>query len=220
MIRRGLKDPAIVEAHHPDARGIADAFDRYRQILAHRNLVDFDEQIYSAIELLLRDPNARRVAQTQSRHLLVDEFQDLTPAHLVLIRLLSAPTYDVFGVGDDDQVIYSHAAASPRFLIDYDHYFLGAKKYALSVNYRCPPSVIAAAKNLLTHNAVRINKEIHAPTDRSDPSGDSRFGRFPTTSTRSPRASNSVRGTTQETPGPTSPCSHESTRRSSPSRSP
>ena len=32
------------------------------------------------------------------RHLLVDEFQDLTPAHLLFARLLAAPGYDVFGV--------------------------------------------------------------------------------------------------------------------------
>jgi len=44
----------------------------------------------------------------------VDEFQDLTPAHLLLIRLLSAPGYDCFGVGDDDQVIYGYSGATPE----------------------------------------------------------------------------------------------------------
>ncbi|NJR43348.1 MAG: UvrD-helicase domain-containing protein [Akkermansiaceae bacterium] len=53
--------------------------------------VDFDDQIYRALLLLLRDPEARRAAQRACRLMLVDEFQDLTPAHLLLIRLLSAP---------------------------------------------------------------------------------------------------------------------------------
>ena len=58
--------------------------------------------------------------------LLVDEFQDLTPAHLLLIRLLAAPGFDCFGVGDDDQVIYGYSGADPEFLIDFAGYFPGA----------------------------------------------------------------------------------------------
>ncbi len=81
--------------------------------------IDFDEQIYSALEALLRDGRFRRRMQAAHRHLLVDEFQDLTPAHVLLIRLLAMPALDVFGVGDDDQTIYDHAGADPRFLVDY-----------------------------------------------------------------------------------------------------
>jgi DNA helicase-2/ATP-dependent DNA helicase PcrA len=61
--------------------------------------------------------------QRSCRHLLVDEFQDLTPAHVLLVRLLSLPALDVFGVGDDDQCIYGHAGADPAFLIDYERLF-------------------------------------------------------------------------------------------------
>ena len=165
-IRLGLASPQSVETVYPDAVGVAEAFDRYRSVLADRRLVDFDEQVYGAIELLLRNPEARRVAQRCTRHLLVDEFQDLTPAHVLMLRLLAAPTYDVFGVGDDDQVIYSYAAASPQFLINYDRYFPGASKYALEVNYRCPPAVIDAARNLLSYNSARIDKTIRAAEGR------------------------------------------------------
>ena len=56
-----------------------------------RGAVDFDEQIYGAVELLLRDGEFRRRAQARCRHLLVDEFQDLTPAHVLLLRLLATP---------------------------------------------------------------------------------------------------------------------------------
>ena len=70
--------------------------------------------------------------------LLVDEFQDLTPAHLLLIRLLAAPGYDCFGVGDDDQVIYGYSGATPEFLIDFPRYFPGAAHHPLEVDCRCP----------------------------------------------------------------------------------
>ena len=55
----------------------------------------------------------RRPAQRACRLLLVDEFQDLTPAHLLLIRLLAGPGGAVFGVGDDDQTIYGYYGADP-----------------------------------------------------------------------------------------------------------
>src|SRR5262249_17750693 len=100
--------------------------------------------------------------QKECRHLLVDEFQDLTPAQLLMLRLVSAPAYDVFGVGDDDQVIYGYAGADPEFLIGYDRYFPGGTHHALHANYRCPEPVVNAARNPLSYNAKRIGKEIVA----------------------------------------------------------
>ena len=61
--------------------------------------MDFDEQIYRAIEVLLQDGPFRRRVQARCRHLLVDEFQDLTAAHVLLLRLLASPGLQVFGVG-------------------------------------------------------------------------------------------------------------------------
>ena len=113
-IRLGLTAPHLVEEDIPDAAGIAEGFDRYRAALREAGAVDFDEQIYQAIEILLTDPTARAAAQARCRFLLVDEFQDLNPAHLLLIRLLAAPSYDCFGVGDDDQVIYGYSGATPN----------------------------------------------------------------------------------------------------------
>ncbi len=146
--------------------GFADGFDAYRERLAARGAVDFDEQIYGSLEALLHDGRFRRRMQAEHRHLLVDEFQDLTPAHVLLIRLLAMPEFDVFGVGDDDQTIYDHAGADPRFLVDYGEYFPGAEATALEVNYRCAVPIVDAARTLLGYNRVRVVKEIHARRGR------------------------------------------------------
>ena len=122
-IRLGLRSPAEVEDALPDADGLAAGFDRYREALAEAGAVDYDEQIYRAIEILLTDPAARAEAQARCRMMLVDEFQDLNPAHLLLIRLLCAPGFDCFGVGDDDQVIYGYSGATPEYLIQFGQYF-------------------------------------------------------------------------------------------------
>ena len=167
-VRLGLTSPARVEEEIPDAQGLADGFDSYRGALAEAGAVDFDEQIYRAIEILLRDPDARAAAQSRSRHLLVDEFQDLNAAHMLLIRLLCAPAYNCFGVGDDDQVIYGYSGATPEYLINFEEYFPGAHNYALEVNYRCPPAVVRAATCVLSYNRNRIAKTIRTPPDRLD----------------------------------------------------
>jgi DNA helicase-2/ATP-dependent DNA helicase PcrA len=167
-VRLGLTDPKTVAELIPDAQGVAEGFERYRSKLAEVGAVDFDEQIYLAIEILLRDPVARSAAQAACRHLLVDEFQDLNPAHMLLIRLLCAPEYDCFGVGDDDQVIYGYAGASPEYLIDFERYFPGSLPYALEVNYRCPPAAVRAASSVLSYNSRRIAKVIRTPPERLD----------------------------------------------------
>ncbi len=127
-VRLGLAPPEMVEDEIPDARGLAEGFDAYRAALARAGAVDFDEQIYRSIEILLSDSSARAAAQGRCRHLLVDEFQDLNAAHMLLIRLLCAPAYGCFGVGDDDQVIYGYAGATPEYLINFGSYFPGASR--------------------------------------------------------------------------------------------
>jgi DNA helicase II / ATP-dependent DNA helicase PcrA len=161
-VRLALRPPAEVEALRGDVDGFTALFDRYREELTRRRLLDFDEQIYRACELLLTRPDLRAIAQRAGTHLLVDEFQDLTPAFLLLLRLVAGPSMQVFAVGDDDQTIYSYAGATPHFLVDFQRWFPGAAEHALEVNYRCPPDVVDAAVRLLSHNRTRVVKTIRS----------------------------------------------------------
>ena len=145
-----------------DVDGFADFLPRYRAELRRQRAVDYEEQIHRSLQLLLSDPAARAVAQRSCRLLLVDEFQDLTPAHLLLVRLLAGADAAVFGVGDDDQTIYGYNGADPGWLIDFAALFPGAVDHPLHVNYRCPGDVVAAADTLLRHNHRRVAKTIAA----------------------------------------------------------
>jgi len=169
-VRLGLRDPAVVEQERGDVPGFAALVGPYRQELARRGAVDFDEQVAAAIEALLGDGHLRRRVQARHRHVLVDELQDLTPAHVLLLRLVAGPPLDVFGVGDDDQVIYGHAGADPRFLIDFAHWFPGGGEHALEVNHRCAAPIVTAAATLLSYNHRRVAKVIRPRADAaSDP---------------------------------------------------
>jgi len=164
--RLGLRDPVEIEqSYGGDVADFPDVLERYRAELARTSQLDFDEQIIGAIDRLLTDPEARRVARSVAPVLLVDEFQDLTPAHLLLLRILAGPAGEIFAVGDDDQTIYGYAGASPDWLIEFGRFFPGAADHRLTVNYRCPTGVVDAAVNLLSHNRRRVAKEITAGPD-------------------------------------------------------
>ncbi|NNE11152.1 MAG: ATP-dependent DNA helicase UvrD2, partial [Ilumatobacter sp.] len=163
LVRLGLVEPGEAEVRYGgDVDGLTDVFPQYRAALERRGLVDFDDQVYRAISTLLASPDVRRVAQRACRVMLVDEFQDLTPAHLLLIRLLAAPGGAVFGVGDDDQTIYGYNGADPAWLIDFATWFPGSASHPLEVNYRCPAGVVEIADRLLRHNRRRVAKTIRA----------------------------------------------------------
>ncbi len=163
LVRLGLVAPDEVEARYEgDVDGFAAFWPSYRALLERKHLVDFDDQIYRALMILLSDPAARRTAQRACRTMLVDEFQDLTPAHLLLIRLLAAPGGAVFGVGDDDQTIYGYNGADPGWLIDFGELFPSAGAHPLEVNYRCPAGIVEIADRLLRHNQRRVAKIIRA----------------------------------------------------------
>jgi DNA helicase-2/ATP-dependent DNA helicase PcrA len=167
-VRLGLADPGEVEDEVGDVAGLGRVAREYREKLRERDVADFDEQVTAAIERLLADPVFRRRSQRFARVLLVDEFQDLTPAHLLLIRLLSGPAGAVFGVGDDDQTIYGYAGATPRWLVEFDRWFPGSADHPLEVNYRCPAAVVRAADNLLSRNSLRVTKIIRAAKTDKD----------------------------------------------------
>jgi DNA helicase-2/ATP-dependent DNA helicase PcrA len=168
-VRLGLRPPDAVEASYGgDVDGLPLVLDRYRSIMNDQHAVDFNEQIATAIEVLLAEPAVRAAAQRACRVMLVDEFQDLAPAHLLLVRLLASPDLAVFGVGDDDQTIYGFAGATPEWLIGYRALFPGAGDHPLEVNYRCPPAVVRGAATVLAHNGRRVAKVIRPAPGRDD----------------------------------------------------
>jgi DNA helicase-2/ATP-dependent DNA helicase PcrA len=169
LVRLGLLSPRDAEARYDgDVEGLPDVWPAFRERLERRGEVDFDDQIHRALLVLLGDPVARRTAQRACRLMLVDEFQDLTPAHILLIRLLASPAGAVFGVGDDDQTIYGYNGADPAWLIDFAELFPGAGDHPLEVNYRCPAGIVDAVDRLLRHNRRRVRKTIRADSDDGD----------------------------------------------------
>ncbi|MEH2510162.1 DNA helicase-2/ATP-dependent DNA helicase PcrA [Nitrobacteraceae bacterium AZCC 1564] len=102
-------------------------------------------------------------------HVLVDEFQDINPLDLELIRSIAdLNRADLMIVGDDDQAIFEWRGATPNFILDPDKYFgREFQTYILERNYRCARNLVHGSQALIVHN-VRREKKTITPVRETD----------------------------------------------------
>lgn len=125
--------------------------DKYVELLRKCLLIDFDDQIYLACELLKNNPGVLEYWQSKSKYLLVDEYQDINEAQCELIQQLSSGQDEgLFVVGDDDQSIYSFRGGSPHFIQNFENYYgKDAKIGRLFKSWRCPENILKGAKSVI-----------------------------------------------------------------------
>ncbi len=118
--------------------------EKYKHILRKCSSLDYDEQILLAVELFEKYPEICNEYQQYTRHLLVDEYQDINMAQFKLIRLLSEGQEEgLFVVGDDDQSIYSWRGGSPKFIREFANDFGAVSKVIpLNKSYRCHSNIL------------------------------------------------------------------------------
>lgn len=136
---------------------------KYREMMRACNTVDYDEQIMLACKLLRENGDIRQEWAAKSKHLLVDEYQDINAAHFDLIRLLSeGQTEGLYVVGDDDQSIYGWRGGSPEFLRRFKGDFgQKSKVESLPICYRCTTHVLDGAAGLVSRfNPDRMPKPV------------------------------------------------------------
>ncbi len=133
----------------------------YEKLLRSCNCIDFDDQILMACKLLRDSPRIRARWQARSKHLLVDEYQDINSAQFELICLLSEATREgLFVVGDDDQSIYRFRGGSPEFIRQFVvHFGSNAKVIQMKTSRRCKRNILSAANALVEqHDSGRVPK--------------------------------------------------------------
>ena len=153
-----------------ETRATAALYGLYEQQLRSDGAHDFDDQIMLAVRALRSDAQLRRRWQRRFTRVLVDEYQDIEPAQELLVQLLAAPEDSLFCVGDEDQTLYGWRRASVMRIVGLDQSYPALQRVALATNYRCPPAVVAASAQLISHNALRFPKTIAAaPGKPPDP---------------------------------------------------
>jgi superfamily I DNA/RNA helicase len=123
----------------------------YRNILTCCSALDHDEQILLACALLKEKPDLLQKYRAATKHLLVDEYQDINAAQHTLIHLVSETNLEgLFVVGDDDQSIYSWRGGSPEHIRQFKQDFGEASKILpLKTSFRCHKHILEGALSVV-----------------------------------------------------------------------
>jgi len=100
----------------PLTAGDLELFRAYREALRARHLLDYDDLVALAGELLRCHEAAAAEIRSRWDAILVDEFQDLSLAQYAVVTGIAALHRNCFAVGDDEQSIFSWTGADPAIL--------------------------------------------------------------------------------------------------------
>ena len=128
---------------------VADAYTRYETERTRRRLLDFDDLIVACADALAGDAEFAASIRWRTRHLFVDEMQDVNPAQFRLLTAMLADEPDLFVVGDPNQSVYGFNGADPTLLGRLPDLLRGTKVIRLDENHRCTPQVVAVATAVL-----------------------------------------------------------------------
>ncbi len=131
------------------AEQVADAFSRYEAERSRRRLLDFDDLIVSCADALAGDSEFADSIRWRTRHLFVDEMQDVNPAQFRLLTAMLGDEPDLFVVGDPNQSVYGFNGADPTLLDRLPDILRGTAVIRLDENHRCTPQVVAVATAVL-----------------------------------------------------------------------
>ena len=132
-----------------NADQVADAYARYEAERARRRLLDFDDLIVACADALAGDSEFADSIRWRTRHLFVDEMQDVNPAQFRLLTAMLADEPDLFVVGDPNQSVYGFNGADPTLIDRLPELLRGTKVIRLDENHRCTPQVVAVATAVL-----------------------------------------------------------------------
>ncbi|MDQ1618666.1 MAG: ATP-dependent helicase UvrD/PcrA [Actinomycetota bacterium] len=121
----------------------------YEQVKRDRTLIDFEDVLLYTVGLLAEHRQVATAVREQYHHLVVDEFQDVSPLQQALLDQWLGDRDEVCVVGDPNQTIYTFAGASPEFLTGFPQRYPGAQVVRLVRDYRSTPQVVTLANRLL-----------------------------------------------------------------------
>jgi DNA helicase-2/ATP-dependent DNA helicase PcrA len=157
--------PRLAERAGRDVSGIdpeqvARLFGAYEQARRNADRIDLEDVLLCAAGLLAGDARTAATVRSQYRHLVVDEYQDVSPLQQALLDLWLGDNRDLCVVGDPTQTIYSFAGARADFLREFPKRYADAQVLSLHRDYRSTPQVVATA-NALMSRADPVSRRAH-----------------------------------------------------------
>lgn len=133
----------------------------WKTALKDENAVDFSGLIHQAINILEK---GRFVSPW--KHILVDEFQDISPQRAALLAALRKQNSQtsLYAVGDDWQAIYRFSGAQLSLTTAFNHYFGEGDNCALDTTYRFNSRIGEIANRFIQQNPHQLSKPLNSLT--------------------------------------------------------
>ena len=141
---------------------IAGIYREYCRQMREQKMMDYDDQMLYAYNMLRKDPGVLAYFQNRYPYICVDEAQDTSKIQHAIIALLAAGTGNHFMVGDEDQSIYGFRAAYPEALLSFEKKHPGAKVLLMEENFRSNAKIVEAADKFIQKNTLRHEKHMRA----------------------------------------------------------
>ena len=140
-------------------------FERYQNTLSQSGEIDFHDMINKATEHV-----EAGLYSSPFNYILVDEFQDISPARARLLRALldQSPSAQLFAVGDDWQAIYRFGGSDIAIMREFGERFGDNERVDLETTFRCSERITLVATEFVLRNPTQIRKTVRSThkTDR------------------------------------------------------
>ncbi|KGM09240.1 ATP-dependent DNA helicase, partial [Cellulomonas bogoriensis 69B4 = DSM 16987] len=138
-----------------DHATVARLMTAYEDAKDTRAVIDFEDVLLMLGHMLESRRDVAETVRSQYRHLVVDEYQDVSPAQQYLLDQWLGGRHELCVVGDPSQTIYSFAGATPHHLLTFERHHPGARTVRLVRDYRSTPQVVDLANRLLSRGPGR-----------------------------------------------------------------
>lgn len=132
-----------------DPAEIAQLYAAYEDLKRDRAVIDFEDVLLLTVGILQDRHDIADEVRAQYQHVVVDEYQDVSPLQQRLLELWLGDRDSLCVVGDASQTIYSFTGATPDHLLDFRTRHPGATVVKLVRDYRSSPQVVHLANGLL-----------------------------------------------------------------------
>jgi DNA helicase-2/ATP-dependent DNA helicase PcrA len=132
-----------------DPETVARVFTAYEKAKRDRSRIDFEDILLCAAALMSEHPEIADTIRRTYRHLVVDEYQDVSPLQEALLNLWRGDRAELCVVGDPAQTIHSFAGAKAGYLTGFGQRFPDATVIRLVRDYRSTPQVVRCANVIM-----------------------------------------------------------------------
>lgn len=162
MVKNGLYHLKDFHSKYLTQDEFAEVFRSYEHQKKELKKFDFDDMLVQCYALFRKKPEILQGWQKRFQYILIDEFQDINRVQYEVIRMLAAPRYNLFVVGDDDQSIYGFRGAKPELMLYMKQEYPALRTISLTVNYRSTEFITGAAARVILHNDTRFYKRVQS----------------------------------------------------------